>query len=406
MQVEITVGGQEVNVLIDSGASCNVIDQQLWEQVKQKEAVCKSHSVNKTLKSYGTVNKVKVIAKFWFTVELGVKSLTDVEFLAIKGKGRPILGRKTAMNLAVLKITTPEVNLVEDEFQDLFSEKIGKLTNYEVELHLKPNAKFVAQPCRRIPYSQRRKLEKKLTELEKMDIIERVEGSTPCVSPKVESGDIRICVNMRQANTVIERSRHPIPTIDDVLSELSGSTVFTWLDLTMGFHQLELKERISRDVTTFTTHAGLFRYRRLMFGICSAPELYQHVISQVLQGAGCTGCRNRSDDIVVYGKDVADHDEKLRKVLHTLNKAKCIFRMNRIEFMGHLLSERGIGPTESQVKALQEARAPNDSAEVRSFLSLVNFSGRFTIEEAHIMIMFIQLILSFTFDLKFLMRFR
>ena len=61
----------------------------------------------------------------------------------------------------------------------------------------------------------------------------------------------------------------------------------------------------------------------------------------------------------------------------TLNKAKCIFRMNRIEFMGHLLSERGTGPTESRVKALQEARAPNDSAEVRRFLGLVNFSGRF-----------------------------
>ena len=116
---------------------------------------------------------------------------------------------------------------------------------------------------------------------------------------------------MRQANTVIERSRHPISTIDDVLSELSCSTVFTKLDLTMGFHQLELKEGISRNVTTFTTHAGLFRYKRLMFGICSASELYQHVISQVLQGAGCTGCRNISDDIVVYGKGVADHDEKL-----------------------------------------------------------------------------------------------
>ena len=64
-QVEITVGGQEVNVLIDSGASCYVIDQQLWEQLKLKEAVCKSQAVNKTLKSYGTVNKVEVIVKFW-----------------------------------------------------------------------------------------------------------------------------------------------------------------------------------------------------------------------------------------------------------------------------------------------------------------------------------------------------
>ena len=61
----------------------------------------------------------------------------------------------------------------------------------------------------------------------------------------------------------------------------------------------------------------------------------------------------------------------------TLVKAKCIFRMNRIQFMGHLLSERGMGPTESRVKALQEARAPKDSAGVRSFLGLVNFSRRF-----------------------------
>ena len=136
-----------------------------------------------------------------------------------------------------------------------------------------------------------------------MDIIERVEGPTPCVSPIIvvpkQNGDIRICVDIRMANTAIERSRHPIPTIDDVLSELSGNAVFTKLDLTMGFHHLELKEGISREVTTFTTHAGLFKYKRLMFGICSAPELYQHAIDQVLNSAGCTGCQNISDDIVV-----------------------------------------------------------------------------------------------------------
>ena len=73
---------------------------------------------------------------------------------------------------------------------------------------------------------------------------------------------------MRMANTAKERSRHPIPTIDDVLSELSDNAVFTKLNLTMGFHQL--KEGIAREVTSFTTHAGLFRYKRLMFGICSA----------------------------------------------------------------------------------------------------------------------------------------
>ncbi|PFX27681.1 Uncharacterized protein K02A2.6 [Stylophora pistillata] len=219
-------------------------------------------------------------------------SVSYVEFLVISKKGRPILGRKTVMQLGVLAIKVPEseVNLVESEFQELFSDKVGKLTNYSVELHLKPDARFVAQPCRRVPYSLRSKVEENLTELEDMDIIERVE----------------------------------------------------------------------------------------------APELYQYVIDQVLHSAGCTGCQSISDDIVVYGKDVAELDERLKKVIHTLketgltlNKKKCVFRMNEIEFMANLLLAKGIGPTESRGKALQEASEPKDSLEVRSFLGWVNFSARF-----------------------------
>jgi len=387
-EVTVNVGGQEVDVLIDSGASCNVIDRQLWKQLKHKAVISKSQPESKFLKSYANVNQVEVIGKFWAKVLLADRALDDVEFLVIKGEGRPILGRKTAMQLGVLKINLPEVNLVEEEFKGLFSDKVGQLSNYQVELHVKLDAKFVAQPCRRIPYSLRGKLEKKLEQLVEMDIIEKVEGPTPCVSPIVivpkKNDDIRICVDMRRANEAIERSRHPIPTIDDVLSDLSGNTLFTQLDLTMGYHQLELKEGLSRDVTTFTTHVGLFRYKRLMFGICSAPELYQHVISQVLLGAGCTGCQNISDDIVVYGKTVEEHDARLKKVLQTLNERgltlnqkKCVFRMNEIEFMGHLLSEKGIGPTQSRVKVLQDAREPKNSSEVRSFLGLVNFSARY-----------------------------
>ena len=87
---------------------------------------------------------------------------------------------------------------------------------------------------------------------------------------------------------------------------------------------------------------------------------------------------------MVYSTDVAEHDERLKKVLHTLkergltlNKNKCVFRMNEIEFVGHLLLAKGIGPTESWVKALQGARESTDSSEVRKFLGLVNFSARF-----------------------------
>ena len=109
-------------------------------------------------------------------------------------------------------------------------------------------------------------------------------GPTEWVSPLVvvpePDGDIRVCVDMRRANEAIERERHPIPTIEEVLNDLNGSTVFSKLDLKWGFHQVEL-ETESRRITTFITHRGLFQYKRLMFGITSAPEKYQKIVKDV-----------------------------------------------------------------------------------------------------------------------------
>jgi hypothetical protein len=224
-----------------------------------------------------------------------------------------------------------------------------------------------------------------LTELLDADIIEKAEGPTPWVSPVCivpkPSGEIRLCVDMRRANEAIQRERHPIPTIDEVLLDMNQSTVFSKLDLKWGFHQIELAEE-SRGITTFATHCGLYRYKRLVFGITSAPEVYQHIIQQVLQG--CEGVQNIADDIIVHGPTIELHDQRLTKVLErlqekglTLNPEKCEFRIPKITFMGHLVSDKGIGPTEEKVKAVVDAREPKTASEVRSFLGLVNFCSRF-----------------------------
>ena len=102
-------------------------------------------------------------------------------------------------------------------------------------------------------------------------------------------------IDMRQANTAIVRERHPIPTVDELLLDMSKSNVFSKLDLKWGFHQLLLSED-SRDITTFVTHVGLFRYKRLLFGVSSAPEIYQNEIRKVVQGI--PGVANMSDDMV------------------------------------------------------------------------------------------------------------
>ena len=157
----------------------------------------------------------------------------------------------------------------------------GKLKDFQLNIHIDPSVRPVAQNPRRIPFGLRKKAEDKLSELMDADIIEKADGPTPWVSPVCivpkPSDEIRLCVDMRRANEAIQRERHPIPTIDEVLLDMNQSTVFSKLDLKWGFHQIELAEE-SRGITTFSTHCGLYRYKRLMFGITSAPEVYQHII--------------------------------------------------------------------------------------------------------------------------------
>ena len=153
---------------------------------------------------------------------------------------------------------------------------------------------------------------------------------------------------------------------------MQEASVFSKLDLKWGYHQIELSEE-SRPITTFVTHKGLFRYKRLMFGITSALEKYQQVIQQVLND--CSGTANISDDVIFHGSDTAEHDERLKNVLTrlrvkglTLNEEKCVFHMPKLTFMGLVLSKQGAGPTEEKVKAVNEAREPQTVSEIKSSL--------------------------------------
>ena len=119
-----------------------------------------------------------------------------------------------------------------------------------------------------------------------------------------------------------------------------------------------------------------------MFGVSSAPEIYQHVIQQVLQG--CRGVRNISDDIIVFRKTRDEHDQKLETVLQrlqqsnlTLNQEKCLFGVNKLTFFGHEVSASGISPGTKKVEAIRDAPVPRNAAEVRSFLGLATYCSHF-----------------------------
>ena len=204
---------------------------------------------------------------------------------------------------------------------------------------------------------------------------------SPLVVVPKSDGDVRVCVDIRRANEAIIRERHPIPTVEELLYDLNGSAMFSKIDLKWGFHQILLSEE-SRHVTTFLTHRGLYRYKRLLFGVTSAPEKYQRVIKDVLRG--CAGVANIADDIIIHGKDIEKHDRRLYAVLDrlsevglTVNSEKCEFRLTKLTFFGHDLTSNGVNPSEEKVADIRDARPPKDAGEVRSFMGLVQYSAKF-----------------------------
>ncbi|KAK3756991.1 hypothetical protein RRG08_063183 [Elysia crispata] len=127
---------------------------------------------------------------------------------------------------------------------------------------------------------------------------------------------------------------------------------------------------------------GLRRFKRLMFGVNAAPEIFPHAMSDILHDI--PGVTHFIDDIIVHGKDRAAHDASLTETLKRLtqrgvklNKEKCLFGVNKLSFLGHTFGDRGISPEAQKIKAITSAKAPTSISELRSFLGMTQFVSRY-----------------------------
>ena len=156
-------------------------------------------------------------------------------------------------SLDLISINVNQVNeqQTDDELFALFPtvfKGIGKLKNTHVRLHIDDTVAPVVQSVRRIPFHIRRQVSEELDNLnlESQGIIQKIDGPTTWVSPLViipkKNGSVRVCVDMRMPNKAILRERHPSPTVDDLVHNLNGATVFSKLDLKAGYHQIPLDE--------------------------------------------------------------------------------------------------------------------------------------------------------------------
>lgn len=303
------LGGVSIEMMVDSGADANLIPGEMWKKLKERKIVVASSTKgsSKILRAYGSQNSLTILGSFVAEIAVGDKRLL-AEFFVVEGGQRCLLGDKTAKQLGILKVGL-DINRVEGK-------PFPKMKGITAKIKMNPQIIPVYQPMRRIPIPLEESVDRKLDGLLKRDIIEIKTGPTTWVSPLVvvgkSNGEPRLCLDLRRVNEAVLREHHPMPSVDDYLAKLGRGRLWSKLDIKEAFLQIELDED-SRDVTTFITPRGLFRFKRLPFGLVTAPELFQKAMDETL--SGCEGTVWYLDDVLIEGKNLQEHDERLSMVM-------------------------------------------------------------------------------------------
>ncbi|CAC5412463.1 unnamed protein product [Mytilus coruscus] len=278
--------------------------------------------------------------------------------------------------------------IVMKEYADIF-EGTGKLEG-KYHLELDNTANPVVHPPRKVPVAIKEKLHSELERLTKLEIIKPVSTPTPWVSSLVtvvKPDKLRICIDPKHLNQQLKRSHYPLPTIDDLLPELSRAKVFSVVDAKNGFWHVELDEESSL-LTTFNTPFGRYRWLRMPFGLSSAPEEYQRRQDQTVEGL--PGVRSIVDDILIYGEGdteeeaIDDHDRKFRALMERcrernlkLNKEKLKLKLKEVRFIGHLVTSEGLKPDPEKIRAVMDMPKPTDVSGVRRIIGFVTYLSKF-----------------------------
>ena len=258
--IVISIQGTSVKFIIDSGSSCNIMDQASFLQLEIQPKLTLSKS---KLFTYGSKEPMHIIGKFSAVIEANNKC-TTATFHVTHGTNGCLLSYQTASDLNLMTLNVNSVNdndiitvaEIGKRFPTLFS-GIGKLEDFQAKLHIDESVVPVAQPHRRTPFHIRKKIDKEIIQMLKQGIIEPIEGPTPWVSnivtpPKPNNPDeIRICLDARWPNKAIQRTRYVTPTLDDIAYTLNYAKVFSKLDLKAAYNQLELHPD-SRYITCFS----------------------------------------------------------------------------------------------------------------------------------------------------------
>ena len=273
------------------------------------------------------------------------------------------------------------------EFQDCLSiGGYGSTTLVEHEIILEKGSRPIKLRCRPLNEVMTASLQKQIDKWMKEDVIELSQSpwGFPLVPvPKKGTDKIRWAVDYRQLNNITVKDSFAIPHLQDNLSRLSGSRIFTALDGAGAFHAVPLHPE-DKEKTTFTSPLGTYQFKKMPFGLVNAPATYARLVQKTLSHLPSNQVLCYLDDTAIHTKDIESHLTVLRDVFQafryaglTISPEKAQLFQDEIQYLGHRISARGISVPPQYIKIITDWPMPTCLRTLRSFLGKCGYYRRF-----------------------------
>ncbi|KAE8217350.1 hypothetical protein CF319_g8539 [Tilletia indica] len=260
----------------------------------------------------------------------------------------------------------------------------GHIKGTEMQIPVEDPSRLRAEAPRRVSPAMREVIEKQIAQLLEWDV---VEPSTSSISAPVhlvrQRDKVRFCVDYRHLNSHTAPDRYPLPRIDDILESLRGARWFSSLDAIRGYHQMDVAPE-DRWKTAFITHKGLYQYKRVPFGLRSAPAYFQRFMDQLLGPMRWICALVYLDDVVVYTRTLEEHLAALHQLLSAaeisglrFSPAKCTFAVRELNLLGRKVSGHGLGVMEDRASAVRDLARPQTLQELYHTLGLFTYYRQF-----------------------------